>query len=77
MSGLLRGVGRWPSWVFAYVSGTNLFGVLEAHDTQRYCLNCWIDHSLSHHAVQRFLPDQPGSCHSRPSMALISPYALQ
>jgi hypothetical protein len=28
MSGLLRGVRRWPSWVFAYVSGTNLSGVL-------------------------------------------------
>jgi hypothetical protein len=26
-----RGVRRWPSWVFAYVSGTNLSGVLEAH----------------------------------------------
>jgi len=31
MSGLLRGVRRWPSWVFAFVSGTNLSGVLEAH----------------------------------------------
>jgi hypothetical protein len=28
MSGLLRGVRRLPSWVFAYVSGTNLSGVL-------------------------------------------------
>jgi hypothetical protein len=31
MSGLLRGVRRWPSWVYADVSGTNLSGVLEAH----------------------------------------------
>ena len=31
MSGLSRGVRRWPSWVYAYVSGTNLYGVLEAH----------------------------------------------
>jgi hypothetical protein len=23
MSDLQRGIGRWPSWVFAYVSGTN------------------------------------------------------
>jgi hypothetical protein len=31
MSGLLRGACRWPSWVCAYVSGTNLSGGLEAH----------------------------------------------
>ena len=31
MSGLLRGTCRWPSWVCACVSGTNLFDVLEAH----------------------------------------------
>jgi hypothetical protein len=31
MSDLLRGVRRWPSWVCAYVSGTNLSSVLEAH----------------------------------------------
>jgi hypothetical protein len=30
MSGLLRGFCRWPSWVFACVSGTNLSGVLKA-----------------------------------------------
>jgi len=35
MSGLLRGIYRWPSWMFACVSGANLFGVLEAHDSQR------------------------------------------
>ena len=29
MSGLSRGTRRWPSWVCAYVSGTNLSGVLE------------------------------------------------
>jgi hypothetical protein len=40
MSGLLRGDRRWPSWVYAYVSGTNLFGGLEAHQRKRYCLNC-------------------------------------
>jgi hypothetical protein len=28
MSGLLRGICRWPSWVFAHVSGANLRGVL-------------------------------------------------
>ncbi len=26
---------------------------------QRYCLSC-LDHSPSHHAGQRFLPNQPG-----------------
>src|SRR6267378_1520825 len=31
MSGLLRDACRWPSWVCAYVSGTNLSGGLEAH----------------------------------------------
>ena len=31
MSGLSRGACRWPSWVCAYVSGTNLSGGLEAH----------------------------------------------
>jgi len=25
---------------YAYVSGTNLFGVLKAHAFKRYCLNC-------------------------------------
>jgi hypothetical protein len=25
---------------YAYVSGTNLFGGLEAHQRKRYCLNC-------------------------------------
>lgn len=33
MSGLLRGVCRWPSWVCACVLGANLYGVLEAHDS--------------------------------------------
>jgi hypothetical protein len=59
MSGLSRGMHRWPSWVFAYVSGTILVGVLGAHTNARYCLDC-LDHSLSHHAVQRFLPNQLG-----------------
>jgi hypothetical protein len=31
MSDLSRGIRRWPSWVCAYVSDTDLFGVLEAH----------------------------------------------
>ena len=35
MSGLLRGPCRWPSWVCACVPGAKLFGVLEAHDSQR------------------------------------------
>jgi hypothetical protein len=56
MSGLLRGACRWPSWVCACVSGANLHGVLKAQEHQRHRLNC-LDHSLSHHAVQRFLPD--------------------
>ena len=30
MSGLSRGTCRWPSWVYACVSGTNLSGVLKA-----------------------------------------------
>ena len=40
MSGLSRGTCRWPSWVYACVSGTNLQGVLEAQWLSRYCLNC-------------------------------------
>jgi hypothetical protein len=40
MSGLWRGIRRWPSWVCAYVSGTNLSGVLKAHSSKLYCLNC-------------------------------------
>ncbi len=47
MSGLPCGACRWPSWVCASVSGTNLRGVLEAQLCVRYCLNCF-DHSLSH-----------------------------
>jgi hypothetical protein len=35
MSGLLRGIYRWPPWMSACVSGANLFGVLEAHDSER------------------------------------------
>ena len=58
MSGLSRGSYRWPSSSIAYVSGTNLRGVLGAHLFFRYCLSCVLDHNLSHHAVQRFLPDQ-------------------
>ena len=60
MSGLSRGTCRWPSWVYAYVSGTNLAGVLGAHIFFRCRLNC-SDHSLSHHAGQRLPPDQSGS----------------
>jgi len=45
MSGLLHGNRRWPSWVFAYVSGTNLKGVLKAQGYERCCLNC-LDVSL-------------------------------
>ena len=33
MSGLERDACRWPSWVCAYVSGTNLYGVLEGTET--------------------------------------------
>jgi len=59
MSGLSRGVCRWPLWVCACVSGTNLRGVLEAQLCVRHCLNC-LDYSFSHHAAQHILPDQPG-----------------
>ena len=45
-----------------------LSGELEAQTLARYCLNCRIDHSLSHHAVQRVLPDQPGL---RPAPAIL------
>jgi hypothetical protein len=51
---------RWPSWVCACMPGTILYGVLVARDSCRYRLGC-LDHSLSHHAAQRLLPDQPGS----------------
>jgi hypothetical protein len=40
MSGLSRGASRWPSWVCACVSGTNLSGVRKAQGCYRYCLNC-------------------------------------
>jgi hypothetical protein len=69
MSGLLCGACRWPSWVFAYVSGTNLKRVLKAQASQRYCLSC-LDHSLSHHALQRFLPDSDQSGLRPPPTAL-------
>ena len=39
--------------------GTILGGVLEAQHLARHGLDC-LDHSLSHHAVQLFLPDQAG-----------------
>ena len=68
MSGLWRGVRRWPSWVCACVPGTNLKSVLEAQQLARYCLNCRIGHSLSPHAVQHFLPDQSGL---RPAPAIL------
>jgi hypothetical protein len=38
MSGLLRGICRWPSWVCAYVSGANLNSVLKAHSHERHLL---------------------------------------
>jgi len=47
---------RWPSWVCASVSGTNLASVLKAQLSIRFCLSC-LDHSFSHHADQRLLPD--------------------
>jgi hypothetical protein len=60
MSGLSCGSCRWPSWVCACVPGAILGGVLEAQNLARHGLDC-LDRSLSHHAVQRFLPDPPGS----------------
>jgi len=38
MFGLFRSCCRWPSWVCAYVSGTNPQGVLGAQSVFRYCL---------------------------------------
>jgi hypothetical protein len=67
MSGLSRGRCRWPSWVCARVPGTNLSRALEAQRRVRCRLGC-LDHSLSHHAAQRFLPDQPDS---RPSPSTV------
>jgi hypothetical protein len=52
-------LSRWPSWVCACVPGTILSGVLVARDCYRYRLGC-LDHSLSHHASQRLLPEPPG-----------------
>ena len=40
MSGLSRGVRRWPSWVCACVSGANLARVLGAQERQRLRLSC-------------------------------------
>jgi hypothetical protein len=59
MSGLSRGACRWPTWVCACVPGAILGGVLEAQHLARHGLDR-LDHSLSHHAVQRFLPDRAG-----------------
>ena len=59
MSGLSRGACRWPTWVCACVPGAILGGVLEAQHLARHGLDC-LDHSLSRHAVQRFLPDRAG-----------------
>jgi len=47
------------------MSGTILSRVLKAQRRVRYRLNC-LDHSLSHHAVQRFLPD-PSSLRPLPA----------
>src|SRR4028119_1049985 len=38
MSGLRRGIRRWPSWVSACVSGANLKSVLKAHSHERHRL---------------------------------------
>jgi hypothetical protein len=59
MSGLSRGSNRWPSWVCACVPGTNLHRALEAQHRMRYRLDRRVADSLSHHAVQQLLPDQP------------------
>ncbi|MGH3100099.1 MAG: hypothetical protein ACRDPU_03850, partial [Thermoleophilia bacterium] len=38
MSGLRRGIRRWPSWVSACVLGANLKSVLKAHSHERHRL---------------------------------------
>ena len=50
------------------MSGTKLHSELETHSAKRYCLNCRTDRSLSHHAVQCVLPDQPDV---RPAPAIL------
>jgi len=75
MSGLSCGGCRWPSWVCAGVSGTNLQRVLEAHRLLRYRLSC-LDHSRSHHAGQRWPPVRAGSrplAITRPRNVRLSP----
>ena len=74
MSGLCRGACRWPSWVCACVPGTILYGVLVAHKVFRYRLDCF-DHSLSHHAGQRLLPEPSGLRPPPTSRAGASRYA--
>jgi Transposase DDE domain len=61
MSGLSRGGCRWPPWVCACVPGTNLSAARSRRNV--VCGTAWTASigSLSHHAVQRFPPDQPGS----------------
>jgi len=71
----VRGYGvdcRWPSWVFAHVSGTNLRCVLKAQSFLRYCPNC-IDLQLSHHAVQRLLPDLQPDLRPAPAAPRLMP----
>ncbi len=41
--------GRWPSWVYAYVSGTNLCSVLEGTPVFPVLPETVLDHSPSHH----------------------------
>ena len=62
---------RWPSWVYACVSGTDLEGVLMARRGHRYC-PIRLDDEHPHHAELLLPPDQPSIC-SVFIPALVSP----
>jgi len=60
MSDLYCGLRRWPSWVFACVSGAYLARVLKAHNLYRLCLNCSLPTTLSAGTAE----PEPGVFHS-------------
>ena len=58
MSGLSCGACRWPSWVCADVSGTDLDSVLKCTREWPVLPELFLTTAFSHHACKRFLTDQ-------------------
>ena len=65
---------RWPSWVFAYVSGTKLNGVLQCTRAQSVFPELLLIADFPHHVSQCMLPVLPGDIPvSRASLPNIMP----